>query len=291
LAQCTSSPDEDFANVVRQIIRFDRLTAHETERTVEVVFRLVIPADGQVLIFGPITTVVENRAYRSSLPVEMQPTGRKYQARQSVFELVPKKFNRYQAMLFFRDSLREAGYGANAATLLSLSNNAALYNVTANELWGVDLDDDVSAEFAEHVRATYRQEPLLWDRRRYILTAAIHQQCIDIIRDAGGTITQGAFRAAAAELGYSEFQVGKLHLVRSGHGLIPLAPAFERVGHTREGPKGNNNLLQLISCPHCEGFLTKVVRVREVPTMLLCPDCRRMPTEPSIVFPRIYLTL
>jgi transposase-like protein len=51
------------------------------------------------------------------------------------------------------------------------------------------------------------------------------------------------------------------------------------------------NRLELIACPHCGGHASVHLRVPEISTNLLCPDCRRMTLPDSPVFPPGYLNV
>lgn len=50
-------------------------------------------------------------------------------------------------------------------------------------------------------------------------------------------------------------------------------------------------LIRTVPCPHCGGAAIRIWRAPEVPRQLLCPDCRRMPTSGSPMFPVDYVTL
>ncbi len=294
LASVSTVADGSFADDLKRILKFDRMTPVPQNHSVEVAFRLVIPAAGKVLTFGPITAVVTNSAYEATLPEELQSDTTKNLVGRTIKAILPENLrttNQNRALRRFRDAMYAAGYAERAVKLLSLSNNPSLYNVIANEVWGAALNEGVTPEYAEHIRRVFRQDPIPWGRLKYRQEVTMRQMCVDYVTSHGGRVTQGALRAAAAEKGYSAFQIDKIHLRKPGHGHSPLEPVLARVDDRRIGPKGNLSEIRLIDCPYCGGTATKVLRVPEVSRMLLCRDCLRMPVHDSPTFPESYLRL
>jgi hypothetical protein len=140
------------------------------------------------------------------------------------------------------------------------------------------LDGEVSPEpFAQHVHRSYRLPftgPLLGK-------SGMAERAVRYLRDVGGA-------APAAEVarvaGYAK--TAGLHLALSKR-LAPN-PLIRDVPH----PDGAR-WVGLVPCPHfgCSGLLDTVLRMPEVPSGVLCSQCRRMPVPDSVVFPESYLHL
>jgi hypothetical protein len=75
---------------------------------------------------------------------------------------------------------------------------------------------------------------------------------------------------------------------------LDYEPSYERVDATHWGRKRVTHLARIRArmCPWCRSrTATHVLRVPECPDDLLCAECRRMPSDPSVQFPQEYLKL
>lgn len=278
-----------------RVLEFTNFTSFpgEDPPVVRVEFCLLLPADGRVARFGPISCVVRNRAYRNTL----RHNGASTRARALLTADLGKASGAnsiappHQAAEEVMRQLMSQGWTRRAARTLVCSGVPALYAVAAAELWDVELPEGMDPAYVELVRATYGNPDFEWNPHRHSSDCSSRQDLVDAVVASGGAIDipeleerLGATRAVSSRL-------NSLSRPQDLGGAPVWLPCLERTGNwVRQGAKAGRGL-RTILCPHCGGSATKAVRTPETPDCVICPTCRRMPSPGSPVFSADYLDL
>lgn len=144
---------------------------------------------------------------------------------------------------------------------------------------------DPASDWARHVRSVYQSDDFAWKAGMWQLPDQGRQRLVDEVAAAGGRIPIHRLRDTG---------IPSRHIQRYSRAedFLNGAPVATRHGPWGKGPtrEGEQREVGLVDCPHCPGNATTVIIVPEVPTNLLCPDCRRMPIEDSPQFPEWYIS-
>lgn len=119
----------------------------------------------------------------------------------------------------------------------------------------------------------------------------MRQQLVDVIAARGEVAAYPDVISDLAKTKVDDQRITVFSRVQQLGKAPPWEPCVERIGTWAQYAPRTERSLRLVACPHCGGHAAKVIRVPELPACLLCPDCRRMPTAGSPVFPAEYLSL
>jgi hypothetical protein len=292
LANTRTTPTGEFGEAVKQVITDVRIVPDPLRRLCDVEFSLLLPADGMVLRFGPIRTTVANRAYPAKLPDDMRPDApRLVLTRQATVHQIraTRATSDHEVLQEVKRALVAHGYTDLAAGTIVRSDFGPLYEITANDLWGEPLTGDYDPQYVELVRRLYRSADFSWNPRRHSLDCTMRQQLVDVVAARGGHATYPDVISDLANTGIDDQRITVYSRAQQLGDAPPWEPCVERLGTWAQYAKRTARSLRLWGCPHCGGHATKVLRVPEVAACLLCPDCRRMPSADSPVFPEEYL--
>ena len=182
-----------------------------------------------------------------------------------------------------RDHLKQLGMTSAAASALVADAPSSTRQVAWARLHGRPFPKDVGRPFASHIAAIYLDQPVgrgvHGPSRRTLMNRATRH-----LQEQGGWIPSTAIDHFTASVGISRVTLDYWARGRNREGNhTPAILAYEQGG------------VGLIACPHpdCDGWATQTCLLPEVPTVVLCPDCRRMPDTRyvDIVFPDEYLNL
>lgn len=291
LAKITTTPNGEFGEAINQVVTDLRFTPVE-DRRCEVEFYLLLPADGMVLRFGPIRTTVRNRAYPKTLSRDADGDA----PRPAFVHLAAGHDERYakapslnEALQLLKADLVSAGFTPLAAGTLARSDSAPLYSVCAHELWNEPLSDGLDPAYVAHVLDVYRAENFEWNPRHHSLDCEQRQALVDALLESGGEASQLDLIAAFEGTPVTSQKIADFSRPQTVGNAPTWNPPVERRGDWRQQSPRGGRRLRVLSCPHCGGLATKVLRMPEVPDNVLCPACRRMPSASSPVFPEDYL--
>jgi hypothetical protein len=283
--------DGTLGDALGTILKIDRIEPAPLEDSVRISFHLLIPAEGAVLAFGPIEAVVPNRAYRATLSTRTQVE----RARASLTQIARRSNpaaklveSEIEALQVVRADLIKAGYSMLAAGTMIRSGRPSIYSIIANELWEAPIPDHIDPGFVSHIRSIYRAANFRWEPRHYSIDVSRHQQLVDELIRQGGSAGQVFL--------HDETSVKAHHITLFSrdqqYGSSPTWPAcVERIGDWRQQSPRAGRSLRAITCPHCGGWASLVIRVPEIPDCVLCPKCHQMPTQPGTYFPDDYTQL
>lgn len=294
LATTRTTPSGDFGEAVKTVITDVRIVPNPERRTCDVQFSLLLPADGMVLRFGPIRTSVANHAYASKLPEDIRPAAPRLvlTRRATAHEIRAGRATcDHEILQEVKRALMANGYTDLVAGTLVRSNFGPLYEIAAHDLWDEPLSGDYDPRFIEHVLSLYRSPHFNWNPRHHSLDCTMRQQLVDVIAARGGCAAYPDVISDLASTKVDDQRVTVFSRVQQLGKAPPWEPCVERIGTWAQYAPRTARSLRLVACSHCGGHATKVIRVPEVPACLLCPDCRRMPTADSPVFPMEYLSL
>lgn len=134
----------------------------------------------------------------------------------------------------------------------------------------------------DHLAEIYTAEPFVWRSGICIINNQRRQEVVDSVLAAGGKMTTLQLRdAGIAKERYARYS----RTEKSG-----LPPVLARLGSWSKGPTSSDRSVALVSCPHCQGWATFVCLAPEIPTGVLCLQCRKMPTADSPSFPDTYFS-
>jgi hypothetical protein len=281
----------DASDALSQIIEFTafRAIAHTDPPQLETEFHLLLPANGMVAKFGPITCRVRNRAYRNTLRDNGDAAAARSLLAASYGDDAAGAGPR--AIHAFAKALREAGWTRNAARLLSASGLTTLHQIAAHALWDRPLDVAIDPRLAELVIDTYSSPDFSWNPRAHALDCSLRQLCVDAVVANGGSMAYPDLEAALADTKVDDLRI-TIYSRGQQLGSAPTwHPCLIRVGDWLQQHPKSGRSLRAVACPHCGGWASKVIRTPETPACLLCPDCLKMPTHDSPTYPDVYLRL
>jgi len=285
LAHCGADAPAELAAQLSEVLEFTNVALDQVARTVTFTFRLLLPADGKVAYFGPITATVANRAY----PGTLKGLPRLEEARTLLCDQSADSPHRATRQLAAR--LVEIGWSPLAASTLARSGVEPLYRIALQLLGDNQPLDDLDPELVQHVLATYADPKFTWNPRYHHVDCTTRQRLIDLVLAAGGQVTHEDLLNQLDGSGVQPADVTIMSLPQTFGTAPTWPPSILRIGDWgRRSPRSTRSLL-VVECPHCDGWASTAVRTPEVPTGLLCPDCRRMPTADSPLFPRLYTGL
>jgi hypothetical protein len=294
LAKIRTTPSGEFGNAIQQVITDMRIVPHPVHRTCDVEFSLLLPADGMVLRFGPIRTIVSNRAYPASLPDDVRPHApRLLLTRQATAHQLrsAKATSDHEILQDVKRALVQAGYTDLAAGIIVRSDFGPLFTIAAHDLWGEPLPDNFDPRYVELVLSTYRSPAFRWNPRHHSLDCALRQRLVDAVASRGGTLGVPAVIELLATTEVNAQRIAIFSRTQQLGDAPPWEPCLERIGEWKQQAPRSGRSLRVWDCPHCGGNATKVIRVPEVAACVICPDCRRMPVGNSPVFPEEYVKL
>ncbi len=286
----------EYVDALSRVIEFDAFTPiHTTDPPqVEVTFHLLLPADGRVARFGPITCRVQNRAYRNTL----RDNGETQRARALMHQRLRQEGHAdldaapHRAVDSLRDLLvTQLGWTRHAARTLATSGVGALYDIAAHLLWGDPLPAGLDPAYVELVTTTYQDPGFRWNPHRHALDCTLRQTAVDAVVAAGGHLGFTELETALTNTTVDDVRITVFSRDQTIGNGPTWHPCLERRGDwIQQHPKSGRSLAAA-TCPHCNGFASRVVRTPETPADLLCPTCHRMPTTDSPTYPDTYLTL
>lgn len=286
----------DLADALSTVVQFTAFRpVHTTDPPqLDVEFSLLLPADGRVARFGPITCRVTNRAYRNTLRdngdtqrLRAWLAQRHAAAGHAHLDTAP-----HRAVQYLAEQLQAtAGWTQLAAGTLARSSLAPLYAIAAHILWDNPLPDDLDPDYVELVTSIYSAADFAWNQRHHALDCSLRQRCVDAAVAAGGRVSFLDLEAALADTKVDAVRITVYSRPQSLGDAPTWHPCLERHGDWIQQHPKTGRSLAAIACPHCGGWASRVVRTPETPACLLCPTCHRMPTEGSPVFPAVYLHL
>jgi hypothetical protein len=203
----------------------------------------------------------------------------------------PRAASDHEMLQHVKQALVTHGYTVHAAGIIVRSDFGPLYQIAANDLWGEPLDDGYDPAYVDLVRSSYKSPNFIWDSRRHNFDCTARQQLVDAIASQGGSAALPTVSGLLAGTKVDDQSISNFSRAQQRGNAPAWEPCVERVGEwERHTPRAGRSL-RLWDCPHCGGHASKVIRVPEVASCLLCPDCLRMPTADSPTFPADYLTL
>jgi hypothetical protein len=147
----------------------------------------------------------------------------------------------------------------------------------------------VDAAFAAHLKRCYLDEPAA-SVHAWWVTATAREQAAQFLLARDGRVRGCTSRAELRREGLRESLLGPLTMgdrpfLLRDHDGDPPGKCCGRSTCSR------NDQYTLQPCPHCGNWASLSLLVPEVPAGVLCPDCRRVPTFDSVVFPEEYALL
>lgn len=176
------------------------------------------------------------------------------------------------------EQLRRAGLSRKAARLLAQHPDRDLVRTLLDEA------ARANEPFLSYMWEVYTADLTWWRSRTWRAPDQGRQLLIDAVQSLGGSATPNQLRQ-------QDIDRNHIHRFSKQGPEVMATPAVRRVGDWKKGPANQPRKVALVQCPHCCGYATHVMRVPEIPCGLLCPDCRRMPTQSSPVFPNQYFEL
>lgn len=291
LATTRTTPSREFGDAIRQVITDLRIVPDPASRICAVEFSLLLPADGMVLRFGPIRTTVANHAYPASLPDDVRPDApRLVLTRQATAHQLrtTRATSDHEVLQAVKRALVDSGYTDLAAGIIVRSDFGPLYAIAAHDLWGEPLPVTYDPRYVDHILSTYRNRDFTWNPRRHSLDCTLRQHLVDAVAGRGGTAGLLDVLDLLATTKVDDQRVAVFSRPQQLGDAPPWEPCVERVGDWKQYAPRSGRSLRIWDCPHCDGKATRVIRVPEIPTCLLCPDCLRMPVADSPIFPSEY---
>jgi hypothetical protein len=117
----------------------------------------------------------------------------------------------------------------------------------------------------------------------------MRQQLVDAVAARGGFVAYSDVIGDLAQTKVDDQRITVFSRTQQLGEVPPWEPCVERSGRWAQYAPRAERAIRLRSCPHCGGRASKVIRVPEVRSCVLCPDYRRMPTADSPVFPGAYV--
>ncbi|NNN09186.1 MAG: hypothetical protein HKL85_08345 [Acidimicrobiaceae bacterium] len=268
--------DRDVAEALDKVL--DNLQVWEaSDHRIAFSFNWLIPANGTVARFGPITGSVD-RLGRLMTPAErgsIEAGGIDRRTRRVLVHELGKSGLNYAI--------------ARAVSICPFPQLAeALLGGEPN--WpGVD-DEFDHHEFNEYLRQRY-DSLIGWAKGVYCQTNPKRQALADVVAAMGGEARVDQVRVVARELGVKDTDLLPMTLPRIRATTPTWEPSVRRLGVWDCSTTVEANSMASIWCGTCNAPATAVVRVPEVPGSLLCRTCCRSPFEPERVFPSVYLNL
>ena len=182
-----------------------------------------------------------------------------------------------------RDYLKQRGMSTEAASVLVAYTPPSARQVVWERLHERPFPNDGNRHFAAHVAAVYLNQPIgsgtQWKTRRTLMNRTIRQ-----LQEQGGWLPPSDINQFAQSVGISRITLDYWIKGRTQPGR-----------HTPPILTDEQGGVGLVACPHpdCNGWATYACLLPEVPTVVICPDCRRMPEDrySDIIFPAEYLHL
>ena len=240
---------------------------------------LLVPADGKVMILGPITGTVPVRG-RQLAPAELAAVGAPHLSSKTRSRRI--------------HDLEKAGYPRDLATTACLAPAPQLVEALLgyDPEWPNNDSEFNHRAFNEHLRNEWGSHPV-WAKGVYIQTAWVRQAIADLVANQGGSAPIADLRAGLRALGLRSDTIHRYS--QPGPAKDPRTPPWPPTVVRIDDPSSGSNYGAAIfanpTCPVCDKPATAVVRVIEVPDAILCRDCLVMPSRPDLVFPRIYAGL
>jgi hypothetical protein len=288
LARTEKSHDGTLGDHLRRILQIQRIDHSTGGRLIEVTFRLIIPSDGGVLAFGPIVATVQNDASPKTLDAAV----RSEEARVVITGIARAPFGMSPATDRAKTSLDHAvelltsrGFSRDGARVLIYSGRPSLLAVGANMLWDEPLPEHLESGYHAHVLNTFGDSEFRWHRGGYQIDSGLRQLLVDELLHRGGEASQIDLIDDAR---FPSRALSEYTKVSSYSEVADWQPVAERIGLWHQQAPRSGRRLRLIGCPHCGGWASLVIHVPEVPDGVLCPSCRRMPSNPDIEFPADY---
>jgi hypothetical protein len=260
LAHCGADAPAELAAQLSEVLEFTNVALDQVARTVTFTFRLLLPADGKVAYFGPITATVANRAY----PGTLKGLPRLEEARTLLCDQSADSPHRATRQLAAR--LVEIGWSPLAASTLARSGVEPLYRIALQLLGDNQPLDDLDPELVQHVLATYADPKFTWNPRYHHVDCTTRQRLIDLVLAAGGQVTHEDLLNQLDGSGVQPADVTIMSLPQTFGTAPTWPPSILRIGDWgRRSPRSTRSLL-VVECPHCDGWASTAVRTPEVPT-------------------------
>ena len=269
---------------------FHDLRIHPTPLEVSWSVHVHVPVDnGDILVLGPIAGTIPQRSAAARVNRAPGIARELMTSERPIADFAWTERNDGQ-----RERERARGHLAEALDINSLDASKLLSCAvleTRQAIWHL-LDPTypypagVDPTFAEHVISQMRgkRKRAVWyddaGNRRPIANYLLHRGGSAPFEDVEQHLaTHGASHNALDSILRSERPCFETH-----HGPCPPDCTDRRQRH---------RVLSFTACPHCPpgNWASVVLLVPECPASIICPRCRRMPTEGSPVFPAAYLGL
>lgn len=303
LADAGTTADGLLNRRLKDLLTDLRVTMSDDGVTVVWSVSVRLPVEGGVAVFGPITGTVRNQIVQTSdggkrRTVMVAPNGDEHLKR--------------LALRILREGMRdediagETGWerprkgavrclqalgvkNARSASMLVQTPLQVLRDTAASLLTGDPLPDDATPEWAALVRGTYLSDDPAWPCVTWVKDRSRGQAAVDLIDAAGGEMPYHDLFRALVAAGVSRDHPRELWLGSKRPDTAFVPPVIELQGK----PRAHSSVVRVRPCPHsdCDGRLNRCLHLPEIPGALLCPACRRTPSDPLVVFPAEYLTL
>lgn len=321
LAKIDDTAPREVGNAIAAVLDDLRVTPASCGERLQVTFSLRLPAEGGVLVLGPISTNVRRRLAAGHRVTSLSKPDKV----KRVLALHSNGQNPEQIANAVDDTSARGAIDLVVAELVSLGvprpNARAMTSpwpdVTRATLFrcvrslaehrqplldpdrravedhldkvGIELPDGVDPVWAAHVTAAYLSTQAAWSRwwRR---TSSLHIKVLEAVSSHDGQTTLEELGVA---LGGTVLRRDIVQVVRGGSRGSYVWPALlQEVGPwayiTRWHRPTGDNVVALINCPHCQQPVNRILAVPEIPTALLC-DCGRSTSPESPRFPDTYL--
>jgi hypothetical protein len=326
LSTITGVTEGSFGDAIRTIISDLRFTVDEARLQATFSFNIDVPAEEGILRIGPITgalpaTIAEPTTIwtpqqarnREKKVLELWAAGRT--AADITWDIPETRLDHARRIVAVE--LERRGIPRKAANTIVYACQPVLQRTIWNVLdaladrdltklvdpkalarsiahAGVQLDDDVSPEFAAHLLCSYLPAAGPTWNRYWNVRVRHRQHAVDHVAAAGGTMQIGEL---AQRLLNDDLVVPRTAIVDLTRPKLigptlwsPVLAVADRVVE-REGKSWRDTtVLSTIRCLHCGGPATRVRHLPEIPGNLLC-DCGRMPIKGSPLFPASYMAM
>jgi hypothetical protein len=284
LARTSGTVEKEMAAGLARILEFTDIDTSGYP-DVTFTFNVLIPANRQVARLGPLHATVTNRGYPALLAPDVVPdpagTGQD-----------KRRYLNIDGSLVQRSRLQrdliKAGWARHPASVACSSQLPSVLRAVRHLAGQTEAPEGLDPLFIDHLRTTYTSPDFRWRNGRHLTTSAARQVLNDLLVGLGGTLNADDADSAlkGTELGRSDLALFSVEQAKDQ--AIPWSPTVDRMGDWARG-FGRDHSVRLIACPHCGGWASKCIRAPEVPSCVICPDCRRMPTDGSPQFPSDYI--
>ena len=291
LASTNVRASADIATALRTVLDDFRLQADAYQATWRC--HVLVPTDDGVVRLGPASGTVSNvavvnRALHGNRDKEFVELF--LRDGMSIDELQGlRRIGRQHARQLLYNGLAELGLSETACSALASCPIPEPRQAVWAALAGT-CTADLDQAYIEHISRTYCGDQTPWYGNRWIYPPGKRQQILNALTVLGGSSSP---EQLAEHVGVARQYILTVARPRqrAAPGDVATYPPILTATTDGNHAKARVREVSLITCPHCSGTANIIVRVPEVPTAVLCPNCRRLPLSTSPTFPASYFEI